>query len=202
MNLSSDRTSGMTVNQTRRQNRKSLTLGGYAIETWFMKIKCAHTDVVDIETLVPHPRNANKHSEKQLKLLAKIMKHQGWRHPVTVSKRSGFVVAGHGRIEAARINEWEKIPVDFQEFETEADEYAHLIADNKIAELSEVDMGMINEDALKLGEDFDFDLLGIPDFGEVKDVNNTGEELDIQSFDNFQHECPKCGFEWNDDGTT
>jgi len=129
-----------------------------------MKINCAHSDILDIDTLVSHPRNPNKHTEKQIKLLAKIMKHQGWRHPVTVSKRSGFVIAGHGRIEAARLNGWEQVPVDKQEFASEADEYAHLIADNKIAELADLDLQMVDEDVIKLGEDFDLDLLGIPFF--------------------------------------
>ena len=129
-----------------------------------MKINCAHTDVVDIDTLVGHPRNPNKHGEKQIKLLAKIMSHQGWRHPVTVSASSGFVIAGHGRIEAARLNGWDQIPVDVQDFATEAEEYAHMVADNKIAELSNLDLQMVDEDAIKLGEGFDLDLLGIPYF--------------------------------------
>lgn len=132
-----------------------------------MKIKCSHSEVVDVDTLVGHPRNPNKHSEKQIKLLAKILKHQGWRHPITISNRSGFVVSGHGRLEAARSLGWTEVPIDRQDFETEADEYAHLIADNKIAELADLNLRMVNEDAIKLGEGFDFDLLGIPDFEPV-----------------------------------
>lgn len=166
-----------------------------------MKILCAHTEVVEVDSLVPHPRNPNKHSESQIKLLAKILKHQGWRHPITVSERSGFVVSGHGRIEAARLNGWTEVPIDRQEFATEADEYAHLVADNKVAELADLDLGMVHEDAMKF-DDFDLDLLGIPEFGQVEEAENSNAELDIKSFDNFQHECPKCGFEWNDDGTT
>lgn len=131
-----------------------------------MKIECAHSEVVDIETLVPNPKNPNKHGEKQIKLLAKIMAHQGWRHPVTVSKRSGFVVTGHGRIEAARLNGWDRIPIDRQEFANEADEYAHMIADNKIAELAEHDDAMMMRDVLDLGE-MDYDFLGIPEFTPI-----------------------------------
>lgn len=135
-----------------------------------MIVHCSHTSLKDIDTLTEHPRNPNKHPDKQIKLLAKIMKHQGWRHPVTISKRSGFVVAGHGRIESARLNGWTQVPVDEQEFENEADEYAHLIADNKIQELAEPDEDLIQEIALDLGPDFDFDLFGIEDF-EVKGVD-------------------------------
>ncbi len=166
-----------------------------------MKINCAHSEVIEIEGLVAHPRNPNKHTDEQIKLLAKIMKHQGWRHPITVSNRSGFIIAGHGRIEAAKLLGWTQAPIDRQEFATEADEYAHLIADNKIAELANLDESMVYEDICKF-ENFDLELLGIPGFGDDPDVKNTNDELDIKSFDNFQHECPKCGFEWNDDGTT
>lgn len=127
-----------------------------------MKVQCAHTEMVDIDLLVMNPLNPNKHGEKQIELLAKIMNHQGWRHPVTISKRSGFVVVGHGRIMAARKLGWTQVPVDRQDFATEADEYAHLIADNKISELAEHDDAMMFE-SLKAFPDMDLDLLGIPD---------------------------------------
>ena len=145
-----------------------------------MKVNCSYTSLKDIDLLTPHPRNPNKHPTKQIKMLAKIMKHQGWRHPVTVSNRSGFVIAGHGRIDAARLNGWKEIPIDEQDFESEADEYAHLIADNKIQELAESDEDLIQEIALDLGPDFDFDLFGIEDF-EIKGVDTLppGGEDDV-----------------------
>lgn len=59
--------------------------------------------MVDIEKLVGNPRNPNKHPQNQIELLAKIIKAQGWRNPIVVSRRSGFVVKGHGRLEAARL---------------------------------------------------------------------------------------------------
>lgn len=120
--------------------------------------------MMDLDRLVENPKNPNKHGDKQIKLLAKIMSHQGWRHPITVSKRSGFIVAGHGRLAAARLNGWESAPIDLQDFETEADEYAHMIADNKIAELAEHDDEMMIKDLKLSFEDMDFELLGIPDF--------------------------------------
>ena len=129
-----------------------------------MIVRCAHTELVDIDLLVPHPLNPNNHPERQIKFLAKIMAHQGWRHPITVSTRSGFIVAGHGRLLAAKLNGWSQVPVDRQDFETEADEYAHLVADNKISELADVDLAMINRDVAQFGPDLDLDLLGIPDF--------------------------------------
>lgn len=129
-----------------------------------MIVKCAHTDLVDLDLLVPNPRNTNKHSAAQIKLLAKIMNHQGWRNPIVVSTRSGFMTKGHARLEAARLNGWTQAPVDRQHYLTEADELADMIADNKIAELAESDEMRIQGIAMELGDSFDFDLFGIPDF--------------------------------------
>ena len=83
--------------------------------------------------LVPHPQNPNKHTDKQIALLAKVIKHTGWRSPIVVSKTSGFIVAGHGRLEAAKLLNAGKVPVEEQDFKTEAEEFAHLGADNRIA---------------------------------------------------------------------
>ena len=62
-----------------------------------VEVNCSYTELVDPTTLVQNPRNPNKHPQKQIELLAKIIKSQGWRAPITVSNRSGFIVRGHGR---------------------------------------------------------------------------------------------------------
>jgi DNA modification methylase len=120
-------------------------------------VHCAHDEMVDVVDLIPNPRNPNKHSDKQVALLAKIIRHQGWRAPIVVSKRSGFVVAGHGRLDAAKLMGVQLVPVNRQEFATEADEWAHLIADNRIAELADMDNSALG-DLLKELDGLDFDL--------------------------------------------
>jgi hypothetical protein len=126
------------------------------IDVW-----CSHDELVDITELVQNPRNPNTHPDKQIALLAKIIKNQGWRQPITVSKRSGFIVKGHGRLAASKVLMVENVPVDYQDYATEAEEYADLIADNRIAELAEIDEDMISD---LLGDtmfdDFDMDLTG------------------------------------------
>lgn len=128
-----------------------------------MKVNCSYDEMRDIDLMVEHPRNPNKHPDKQVKMLAKIMNYQGWRHPITVSKQSGYVVAGHGRLMAAKLNGWTEVPIDIQDFENEAQEYAHIIADNKIAELAQHDDSMMIDDIKELEID-DFELLGLDDF--------------------------------------
>ena len=160
-----------------------------------IKIHCSHTELRDPTSLVEHPRNYNTHPAEQIRLLAKIIKHQGWRNPITVSKRSGFVVKGHGRLAAAMLLETENVPVDVQDYKDEASEVADMIADNRIAELAEAD-----EDALKdllvddLFEDFDLELTGF----DPKDLNlnfEAGSEDDqgqLDELDPVLVTCPNC----------
>lgn len=132
------------------------------------RIHCSYTELSDPALLVPNPRNPNQHPKRQIELLAKIIETQGWRAPVTVSNRSGFVVRGHGRLQAALLLGCQ-VPVDRQDYASEAEEWADLIADNRIAELAEID----GEELAKLlhdldGLDLDMDLTGYTD----KQVDN------------------------------
>lgn len=124
-------------------------------------VECAHDALVPLEKLIPNPRNPNRHSPKQIDLLAKIIQHQGWRAPITVSKRSGFIVRGHARLAAAQKLELDVAPVDYQDYENEAAEWADMIADNRIAELAERDMPSLKDllEELDTGA-FDMDLTG------------------------------------------
>ena len=100
---------------------------------------CAHDAIVDVAKLVPNPKNPNQHPDNQIQLLGRIIRQAGWRQPITVSKRSGFIVKGHGRLAAALLEGMKEAPVDYQNYTTEAEEYADLVADNRIAELAETD---------------------------------------------------------------
>lgn len=62
-----------------------------------IEIKCAYDELVAIGQLQPNPKNPCRHPESQIELLAKIIEKQGWRAPITVSTRSGFIVRGYGR---------------------------------------------------------------------------------------------------------
>ena len=124
-------------------------------------IHCSHNALEPPGKLVPNPRNPNKHPEAQIKLLTKIIAFQGWRHPIVVSKRSGFIVTGHARLEAAEILEVEVVPVDYQDYPDEATEWADMIADNRIAELAEMDRALAKDLLAELDPgNFDMDLTG------------------------------------------
>ena len=104
---------------------------------------CAFDELVPIEKTVPNPKNPNQHNEKQISLLGSIIQANGWRAAITVSKRSGFIVKGHGRRLAALHIKSGHVPVDYQDYASEAEEWADLIADNRLAELSTLDTAML-----------------------------------------------------------
>ena len=122
---------------------------------------CAFDKLVSPLDLVGNPRNPNQHPEEQIKLLAHIIQNQGWRAPITVSNRSGFVVRGHGRLAAALLYNAESVPVDYQNYRNEADEWADLIADNRIAELAVINETQLSNILAELTKgDIDLGLTG------------------------------------------
>lgn len=106
---------------------------------------CAYDKMVPIGDIRPNPRNPNQHPDSQIELLARIIAENGWRAPITVSTRSGLVVRGHGRLMAARKAGLTECPVDYQDYESDEQELQDLLADNRIAELAEIDEGMLSD---------------------------------------------------------
>lgn len=131
--------------------------------------------------LIPNDKNPYKHPKKQIELLAKIIAANGWRRPIIVSKRSGKIVSGHARLKAAEVLGLEKVPVDYQEFESEEQELAVLLAENQIDEFRQTRRDVLDGLCLELGPDFDFELAGLPDYflpgvGSLDDVAGGGGE--------------------------
>ena len=108
-------------------------------------VHCSHDKIVSLASLQPNPRNPNKHPENQIEALSAIIVANGWRSPITVSNRSGMIVRGHGRYMAAVLLKEKTAPVDYQNYKTEGEEWRDLLADNKIAELSERDDKKVGE---------------------------------------------------------
>lgn len=159
------------------------------------KVRCTFDKMVLISELKPHPKNRNKHPEEQIDRLAEILKYQGFRYPIKVSKLSGFVTAGHGRIEAAKKNGWIAVPVNFQDYETTDQEYSDLQSDNAIASWSELDLSGINTDIGDLGPDFNINMLGIKNFSiDFSDkFDEPPAKKDGADNGSNMKECPNCG---------
>jgi len=111
-----------------------------------MDVKCKFDEMVPTGDLKPHPKNRNHHPSDQIERIARILIYQGWRYPIKVSKRSGFITSGHGRREAAILNEWAEVPVNYQDYDSEEQEYADLTADNAIALWADLELKEVNVD--------------------------------------------------------
>lgn len=158
------------------------------------RFKCSYTSLVEIEKIVPNPKNNNRHTVEQIERLAKIINFQGMRSPIVISNRSGFVVKGHCRLEAVKKLGWEKIAVDYQDYENEAIEYADMTADNEIARWAELDYYAFKNDSKELDlEGIELDLFGLRSF-EIDD-----KDLDYLEGD---ERIGEWGDRYNDDSVT
>ena len=138
-----------------------------------MEIKAKEVKIVSVDSIIPNPRNPNSHPKEQIERLCKLIKNTGFRSPLVVSNQSGFLVVGHGRLEAAKKLGMKDVPVLFQDFKNEADEYAFLTADNAIGSWSELDIDKIKLETADF-EEFDLEILGLKNFSILEMV----EELD------------------------
>ena len=124
-------------------------------------ILCAFSGVEKVADLRPNPKNPKRHPRRQLEVYAKILRG-GWRRPIVVSKRSGFIVKGHGAFEAARdILAVATVPVDWQDYASDEAELADLLADNKLSELAENDESALADLLGELTGRIDLELAGI-----------------------------------------
>lgn len=165
-------------------------------------VYCCFDEIVKAADLKPNPANPNSHPREQIKKLAFVIKNNGWRSPITVSTRSGMIVKGHGRLEAAKYLKVKEVPVDYQDYESDNAERADLLADNRIAELSSIE----NKKILELLEqcdagDIDIQMTGYTD-EDYKDLASAFDEYEKKE-EQAETEpkakksviCPHCGME-------
>lgn len=160
-----------------------------------MEIKSKEIKILDIDLLVENPKNNNIHPEDQIERLAKLIKHTGFRNPLVVSNRSGFVLCGHGRISAAKKAGLRELPVIYQDFNDEAEEYSYMTADNAIHNWSSIDLGKVNSEMLDFGPDFDIDLLGIKDF-VIEPAEKFKPQCDEDAVPEVVHPITRKGDVW------
>jgi len=116
-----------------------------------------------IETLVPYARNSRTHSDEQVAQIAASMKEWGWTNPVLVDE-AGMIIAGHGRVLAARKLGFTDVPVMVATGWSEPQKRAYVLADNQLALNAGWDMDSLKVELQGLKEwEFDLSLLGFAD---------------------------------------
>jgi DNA modification methylase len=136
--------------------------------------------------LRPRPTNPRTHSEKQLRQIADSIQTFGFTNPILVDRDNG-IVAGHGRVEAAKRLKLESVPTIRLEDMTEAEIRAYVIADNRLAENAGWDRELLAIELHYLCEldlDFDVTITGfeMPEidvlFGELRAAASEHDEHD------------------------
>jgi hypothetical protein len=119
-----------------------------------------HVERRSVESLIPYARNARTHSDEQVAQIAASIKEWGWTTPVLVDE-DGQIIAGHGRVMAARKLGIEEVPVMIARGWSEAQRRAYVLADNQLAANAGWDMDLLKVELgdLRL-EGFDLDLIG------------------------------------------
>jgi DNA modification methylase len=113
-----------------------------------------------IAELKPYPRNARTHSKKQIKQIAASIERFGFTNPVLVSD-DGEIIAGHGRVEAAKLLGLQTVPTLVLSHLSEAERRAYVLADNKLALNAGWDRDILAIELQGLIDlDFDMELTG------------------------------------------
>lgn len=137
---------------------------------------------VDINKLVPYARNARTHSKEQILQLQASIREFGFVNPCIVDKNLN-IIAGHGRVLAAKAEGMTEVPCVFVEHLTEAQKRAYIIADNRLALNAGWDAEMLSVELAELqGADFDVSLLGFDD-AELNKLLSGIEDIKEDDFD-------------------
>ena len=116
-----------------------------------------------LEKLTPYARNPRTHSDAQVGQIAASIAEFGFNNPILVDTKAG-IIAGHGRLLAARKLQLEKVPVIVLDHLTEAQKRAYIIADNQLALNAGWDDEILRAELAALqDEDFNVRLIGFED---------------------------------------
>lgn len=168
-------------------------------------------EFVRIGKLHEHPKNPRK-NDHAVDAIANSIKRFGFTSPI-VANKDHTILAGHTRFKAAKKIGLETVPVVYVDLNP-TDAELLMIADNKLGEKADWNTDQLSDlltGLEKKGESLDilgFEdqeldlLLGVFNNQPSKDVEKytppKNEELDLDDFEQFDHTCPRCNFEWNE----
>ncbi len=122
-----------------------------------------HIELRSVDELIPYNKNARMHSDAQVAQIAASITEFGFTNPVLVDGEKG-IIAGHGRLMAAKRLNLKKVPVVILDHLTDTQKKAYIIADNKLAENASWNEELLASELADLKEDdFDLDLIGFED---------------------------------------
>lgn len=139
-------------------------------------------EMVSTNKLIPYVNNARTHSAEQVNKLRSSLREFGFVNPVIVDKDYG-IIAGHGRVLAAKEEGIDEVPCVLVDYLTEAQKKAYIIADNRFAQDAGWDEELLRIEIESLrGEDFDISLTGF-ETDEIADLFKEGNDKEVQDDD-------------------
>ena len=176
-------------------------------------------ELFPIVDLKPYKLNAKLHPQEQIEKIKRSIQLTGFDQPIVVNF-NGYIIKGHGRLEAAKQLGLEYVPVIVLDIDDDVADKARLL-DNKSTE-SDYDIDKLLRELTRFKDslldtgysDSEFDKL-LSEYGDKSGVNDvldsmiendnqsgdgtkkqgSSKEIDVNDFE-FDHKCPKCGFEF------
>jgi len=147
-----------------------------------MMVTTTKFELVSIDKLVPYANNARTHSPAQINKLRSSLREFGFINPVIIDRDFG-IIAGHGRVLAAREEGISEVPCVYADHLTEAQKKAYIIADNRMAMDAGWDEEMLRIEIESLQADaFDLALTGF-DEKELSKLFDDGNDVKDDDFD-------------------
>lgn len=155
---------------------------------------------ISIDKIKPYENNAKLHPIEQIEQIKKSIKEFGNNDPIAIDEND-VIIEGHGRYEALKELRFKEVEVIRLTHLSNEKKKAYILAHNKLTMNTGFDFEILN---LELDSITNFDM---SDFGFTinfeKDNQKISEnkELDVNDFndENFNLECPRCGFRWNNE---
>ena len=130
---------------------------------------------ISVDSIIPYSKNSRTHSDAQISQITKSIKEFGFTNPILIDEEN-IIIAGHGRLQAAKKLNLDKAPVITLEGLTDAQRKAYVIADNKLALNAGWDNFLLKVEMQSLiNLDFDLDVIGF-DEGEILNIMLDKEE--------------------------
>ncbi len=162
---------------------------------------------VRIKEIKPANYNPRDINPEALKGLIESIKKFGMPQPLIINKKTNVLVSGHQRLRAAQALAFQTVPVVYVELSIPEEKALNVTLNNqKIAgHFTDQLTALLDEIRVELGDDFfrdvKLDEIIIPNFDSLEKKTKDGaKEYNAESFSDFDHKCPKCGFEFDEQG--
>lgn len=144
-------------------------------------------EYINIDELKPYEKNARTHSEQQIETICNSIREFGFRNPVIIDENN-MILAGHGRVMAAKQMGLEKVPFVRWEDMTETQKRGFILANNKTADLAGWDFDILQDELQDINldmSDFGFDDISEPGIDELEEndgviENNTSKPVAVK----------------------